>query len=198
MDRRRHRTRLRLQAALRDMLAEMPLSAVSVDALTRRAGVTRPTFYANYATLVDMLDDYLGELLDEVETRHEHTFRDMTTADREARLRGLAVSVFEDLDRSDPRLATILAGVPSLAAEARFAGLVERLMARFGPAGARPVPDGARAIHAHFHTGAFIGLLRLWLGRAETGMTPAIMGRAFTDLALHGRLGAEPDSWGDT
>lgn len=189
MNARSRRTRLRLQAALRDLLAEKPLSAISIDALARRAGVTRPTVYAHYSGLPALLEDHLDALLSEIEARHAALLDDAPCADLPARLQALVTSVFADIDRDDPRLRALLEGVPGLDAEARFAALVERLIPRGDPAGASACPE-ARRLHAHFFTGAFVGLLRLWLARPPRLDAPA-MGRAFSELALRGRLGAD-------
>lgn len=188
MDIRRRRTRLRLQAALRDLLAERPLAEISVESLAQRAGTTRQTFYANYSGLAEMLEEYLSALLDEIEARHGALLAQTTPEERPARMRSYVTSVFADIDRDDPRLKALLAGVPSLAAEARFAALVERLLERGDPAGQPPLPPTARRIQTHFYTGAFVGMLRLWVTGPE-GVDADTMGHAFVELALHGRLG---------
>lgn len=45
----------RILAAVRDVLAEAGVEAVTVDAVARRAGVSRPTVYRRYPTRVDLL-----------------------------------------------------------------------------------------------------------------------------------------------
>ena len=60
---------LRLHAALRQMLGQMPLRDISVEALVRQAGVTRPTFYAHFTDVPEMLGEYLDHLLAEM-SRH--------------------------------------------------------------------------------------------------------------------------------
>lgn len=187
MDPRRRRSRLRLHAALRALLTERPLAEISVDALTRRAGVARPTFYANYTAIADMLDEYITALLDETAARHVPPAQCGDDAALRDHLAQAAERALTDLDRRDPRLRAILDGVPGLAPEARFADLVERLMEAPQPGPAAP----ARRIRAHYHTGAFVGVLRLWV-RGADGLTAAALGRAFADLTVFGRRGAAP------
>ncbi len=188
MDPRRRRSRLRLHVALRSLLAERPLADISVGALTRRAGVARPTFYANYTAIADMLDEYISGLLDETAARHAPpTLCEDEIAVRDHLARA-AERALNDLDPADPRLRAVLEGVPGLAPEARFADLVERLM-DVPQAGLAPQ---ARRIRANYHTGAFVGLVRLWV-RGADGPTAAALGRAFADLTVFGRRGA-PDS----
>lgn len=187
MDPRRRRTQMRLQSALRELLAEMPLEAISIDALSKRAGVTRPTFYAQYASLTAMLEDYLQSLLDEIEARSEAVQpKKKAGGDRLGHMAAFIGQVFADLDRDDPRLSALIAGVPTLGAEARFAALVERQLARDDSEAQPALTQMDRRIHAHFYTGAFIGALRLWLSRPE-GLTAAELGRAYAELTLFGR-----------
>ncbi|MHA6344590.1 TetR/AcrR family transcriptional regulator [Roseivivax sp. CAU 1761] len=196
MDKRRRRTRMRLQLALRDLLAVQPLSAITVEALCQRAKVTRPTFYANYANTAEMLEEYLTELLAEMERRHVTALEGVPCEERPARMRALSASIFRDLGAGDPRLAALVAGVPSLEAEARFARLVEGCIERGDPEGAAGLPAPIARMHAHFFTGAFIGLLRFWLA-GRGGLDAELMAHHFTQLCLYGRLGAAlPESEG--
>lgn len=197
MDPRRRRTRLRLQAALRELLAEMPLEAISIDALSKRAGVTRPTFYAQYSSLTAMLEDYLQSLLDEIEARTEEAQpQKQADSHRLEHMADFIARVFTDLDRDDPRLHALIAGVPTLAAEARFAEMVERQLARDECEAQPALTEMDRRIHAHYYTGAFIGALRLWLTRPE-GLTAADLGRAYAELTLYGRDGPQIPRDGD-
>ena len=187
---------MRLQAALCDLLAEMPLESISIDALSRRAGVTRPTFYAQYPNLTAMLEDYLQSLLDEIEARSEQALPQKAGSNRLKHMADFMARVFADLDRDDPRLHALIAGVPTLGAEARFAELVERQLARDEHAAQPVLTDLDRRIQAHFYTGAFIGALRLWLSR-PAGLTAADLGQAYAELTLYGRDCAQLTCDGD-
>ncbi|ETX28556.1 TetR/AcrR family transcriptional regulator [Roseivivax isoporae] len=189
MDIRRRRTRLRLDRALKQLLSERPLADVSVGMLCKRAGVTRQTFYDNYGGIPQMLDAYLTLLLSEIEARHARLMDHPPPEETAERMRALAQSVFADIDPADARLRALFDGVPGLAAERRFAALVEGFLERGDPCGDALLEPDARRVHAHFFTGAFIGLLRLWVSDASP-RDPALMAHYFTSLALGGRFGS--------
>ncbi|KAA9008026.1 TetR/AcrR family transcriptional regulator [Histidinibacterium aquaticum] len=189
MDLRRRRTRSRLQAALRSLLSEGPLSAVTVEELTRRAGVTRPTFYSNYSDLSDMLGEYLDGLLAELDRRNAELLeRSGECESTRADMARITASIFADLDRDDPRLHALLGGVPGLTPEVRFARMVEGLIDRSVHSG-HPAPTREeKVVAAHFFTGAFLGLVRLWASRPE-GIDALMLGEAFSNYVYNGRAG---------
>lgn len=188
MDKRRRRTRLRLQAALRSLLAEKPLAEISVDALTRAAGVTRPTFYSNYTDLTAMLDEYLTGLLAEMARRHSAIIDDPERGTPEMLAR-IVEQALIDIDRSDPRLHTLLNGVTHLTPETRFAEMVEQMMDQCDPIDRPFASEAARRLHPHFFTGAFVGMLRFWVTRPD-GIDAKMMAAAFTQFGTSGRFGA--------
>lgn len=51
--------------ALMQLLREKPLSAISVSELAARAGVSRMTYYRNYACKEDIFASYLQDLIDD-------------------------------------------------------------------------------------------------------------------------------------
>ena len=192
MDPRRLKSRLRLHAALRQMLGQMPLRDISVEALVRQAGVTRPTFYAHFADVPEMLGEYLDHLLAEM-SRRRH--RDIACSDGAfPPLDSLGASVagaLRDLDPLDPRLQAILDGVPGLSPELRFAAMLQEMMEANAPAVHAGLSPGQRQLQAHFFTGAFVGLVRLWISR-KTELTADELGEAFADLVRNGAQGDIP------
>lgn len=129
MDPRRHRTRLRPEAAPRALLSEKPLAEISGEELSRRAGITRQTFYGHFVGLPAMLGTYLDGFLAEVERRNAEVRRaPADAAGLQEMLRRKFERVFRDLPRDDPQLRALLDGVPGLALEDRFAELVEELI----------------------------------------------------------------------
>lgn len=62
MDHRRQKTKRAFQQALFDLLATKPIEQITVVELSRRAGVSRRTFYVHYQTITDILTDYRQEL----------------------------------------------------------------------------------------------------------------------------------------
>lgn len=198
MDKRRFRSRLRLQRALRDLIAETPAcGAVSVEALARRAGVTRQTFYTHYGSIGAMLDEYLTELLAEMARRHDNALSQASVTEKPERLRALVASIFADLDADDPRLGAILRGVPGIAPEARLAAQVERFLAADDALCGIARDPAERAAEAHFYAGAFLGLVRYWVGLGPGRPDPDAIARRFADLSLNGRghrVGQTPPS----
>ncbi|MEM7689041.1 MAG: TetR/AcrR family transcriptional regulator [Pseudomonadota bacterium] len=63
LDPRRTRSRQKLRAALAQILGDRQLEEVSVDELTRAAGVSRPTFYSNYESVQGLMEECVSERL---------------------------------------------------------------------------------------------------------------------------------------
>ena len=59
--------------ALMQLLKEKPLSSISVSELTRRAGVSRMTYYRNYSRKEDIFVSYLGDIIAD----YNEDFRDL-------------------------------------------------------------------------------------------------------------------------
>lgn len=182
MDRRSQRSRIRLNAALRGLLRVRPLSEVSVEQLTRHAGVSRPTFYAHYARVVDLLDEYLETLLSEVRARHDAGGQPGSILNEDA-VADLVAGILIDIGDPDPRLRAILDGVPGLTAEDRFATTIEHLIQIDIPC----VDPMERALSAAIMSGAFVGVLRNWC-RDNVSSDAALMGRTFARFVFHGHF----------
>jgi AcrR family transcriptional regulator len=67
-DPRVRRSRLALEAALRDLIAERDLAQISVGDITSRAGVNRSTFYEHYAGVHDLAAAACTSMFDELIT----------------------------------------------------------------------------------------------------------------------------------
>ena len=64
-DRRIRKTRQLLRQSLTELLAQKPLSKITVQELTQRADVNRGTFYSHYKDITDMKEQLERELFDE-------------------------------------------------------------------------------------------------------------------------------------
>ncbi len=64
MDPRIKKTRRDIRLALVELLKEMPYEKVTIKLIAERAMVARPTFYAHYNCVQDILVDYLKDLFD--------------------------------------------------------------------------------------------------------------------------------------
>ncbi|WP_268794696.1 TetR/AcrR family transcriptional regulator [Roseivivax jejudonensis] len=174
------------------MMAETQPDSISVEALARRAGVTRQTFYAHYTCIGAMLEEHLQGLLTEIAARHRRAFSDADDAVAPERLRELMTSVFADLDADDPRLAALLDGPVASEVEARFADLVTQFLTDADAAGSEALTPRENAAQARFFAGGFLSLLRHWLALGSERPPPEVMGGMLADFCLYGRKGRCP------
>lgn len=124
--------REKLGTALRQALTQMPLSKISVSALTRAAGVTRQAFYYHFSSLNDLnswvfreevtarLTTGSGEWLDAIETTmlwmHDHrdeTASAMKTIEPNDLWAFFASHIQELIESRLPGTATSLPGIRS-------------------------------------------------------------------------------------
>lgn len=72
IDRRKERTRQMLHDALMELIVEKGYEAISIQDITDRANVARPTFYLHYKTKDDLLFDGLREVYDGLVHNADH------------------------------------------------------------------------------------------------------------------------------
>lgn len=58
-------TRMCIGEALISLMAQKPLEAIKISDIAKRAGISRMTYYKYYQTKVDILSDYLEEIVAE-------------------------------------------------------------------------------------------------------------------------------------
>lgn len=98
-DRRVHRTRMRLQQAMLELLKEKDARSITVRELTQRADVNRGTFYAHYKDVFDLLDQMEQDLFQ----RLTQLLSSYSTQDLQRGLTPLLTDVFRFV-RDDPVL----------------------------------------------------------------------------------------------
>ncbi len=181
------------------LLAEKPLSAISVDDLARGAGISRPTFYFYFASKDAVLLSLLDRVVAEADAATREAFGRPTSGPREGWRR--AITAYFETFRAHRGLTLAWAEARSSNGEIRdlWAGVVEawvkRCTAAIEAERARgTAPDGPaardlavvltstneRALYATFsgdgpalaETGAVDVLLEVWL-RAIYGTSPA-------------------------
>ncbi|SES24612.1 DNA-binding transcriptional regulator, AcrR family [Tranquillimonas rosea] len=184
MHKRRETSRNKLQHALREALCEQPLCQLSIEGLSRQAGVTRQTFYANYAGLQDMLSAYLDDFLANLEEMRRASGCITTGDDVEAKFTAHVASILRWIDRDDPRLRTILSGGSGLDLQARFATLFETLM-RLERGGEDLPPTPLMRTKVYFFSGALLGVMRFWVFHAED-LDAEDVANSFALLAMRG------------
>jgi AcrR family transcriptional regulator len=190
---------LAILATAERLLAEKPLSAISVDDLARGAGISRPTFYFYFASKDAVLLTLLDRVVAEADAVTREAFDRPASGPREGWRR--VITAYFETFRAHRSLTLAWAEARSSNAEIRalWAGVVEEWVQRCAAAietererGAAPPGPAARdlavvltstnerALYATFsgdgpalaETGAVDVLLEVWL-RAIYGTSPA-------------------------
>ncbi|QQA43891.1 TetR/AcrR family transcriptional regulator [Pelagovum pacificum] len=192
MDPRRSRSRAKLKAALKDLLAEKRIEEVRVDELCQRAGVTRPTFYANFGEVHALLDDHLEALVLDLRDqiiRHAPDPGPLLSAEEKHRRATIVLTwLFQQIGTDDPLIRRLLIDGEATRVERPFIGLFDTILRenREAAPGRPHVSDAHRDVGVHFFTGAIMSLLRLWL--QEPGrMTAADLAAIGAHFMTYGR-----------
>ncbi|WP_221796792.1 TetR/AcrR family transcriptional regulator [Oceanobacter mangrovi] len=69
MDTRRLKSRAKLRKALAELLQQHSLEDISIEQIAESAGVTRPTFYSNYQSRQDIVNEHVRDWLDQRQQR---------------------------------------------------------------------------------------------------------------------------------
>ena len=181
------------------LMAQRPLSAISVDDLARGAGISRPTFYFYFASKDAVLLTLLDRVVAEADAATQDAFRGRPSGPREGWRR--AITAYYETFRAHRALTLAWAGARSTNAEVRelwaqvFEGWVRRcaeaIEAERARGAAPPGPPAReiavalnsmneRVLYATFtgdgpavaESGAVDVLLEIWL-RAIYGTSPA-------------------------
>lgn len=152
------RTREALQQAMMELLAEQSLEAITVRAITARAGVGYATFFRHFpdkeALLGDIVEALTGDFLHQVTPL-------LRQRDRRAAARSLCAYV-------EARLPLHKALIAGEAGETVRAGLLRRYMAAVAHASAK-TPEGPLDDLVLFHlVSTILNLLAWWLRNLET------------------------------
>ena len=155
------------------LLAEKPLSAISVDDLARGAGISRPTFYFYFASKDAVLLSLLDRVVAEADAATREAFGRTTSGPREGWRR--AITAYFETFRAHRGLTLAWAEARSSNGEIRdlWAGVVEAWVQRCAAAieaerARGAAPDGP----AVAEDDVVDVLLEVWL-RAVYGSAPA-------------------------
>jgi len=194
MDPRRSRSRAKLQAALKTLLADAGIEQIRVEELCRVAGVTRPTFYANCGSVHGLLDDYLADLIDRLRVKISQHMSDagpaLPNAEKQRRAEAVLTWFFDAVGTDDPRMRCLLNEGEAVRIEAPFAALFRELLnVRQEEDPGQPWLDPVtREIPLHFFTGAILALLRLRFSQPEP-MPASVLATHAALLMTYGRAG---------
>ena len=160
-DRRVHRTRRTLHAALVDLILERGWDRVSVVDVCMRAGVGRSTFYLHYADKEDLLIGGLDLVRDRIRASSRERF-------------GFLDGLFEHVDESRRLFRAVIGKKSGLAVQRRFRAIVLELIQ-----GDLGTDD---PIVARYLTGALVEIL-IWWVEVKRPVPAAVVQRRFTQLA---------------
>jgi AcrR family transcriptional regulator len=160
-DRRVHRTRRMLHAALVDLILERGWDAVTVADVCARAEVGRSTFYVHYADKEDLLIGGLDLVRDQLRASSRERF-------------GFLDGLFEHVDESRRLFRAVIGKKSGLAVQRRFRAIVLELI------------EGDLAtgdpIVARYLAGALVEIL-IWWVEVKRPVPAATVQRRFTELA---------------
>ncbi|WP_369855676.1 TetR/AcrR family transcriptional regulator [Candidatus Thalassolituus haligoni] len=109
MDVRREKSREKLRHALAELLREQSLEQISIEQITDKAGVTRPTFYSNYQSRQDIIIEHVEHWLARRETLFQAFLEDQQTPEPD-RLVAFIEHLLNTLSPDDTLLQLALSG----------------------------------------------------------------------------------------
>jgi len=163
-DPRQIRTRAALREALLDLLEDEGVEHVSVSALTRRAGVSRPTFYAHFEDVGSVLFEELDTLLTEEEEAFRAAVEGLYGAAAGHALRPVLTALTHRIGRQERMFRSVLSGRAGAAARDRVwrhQVTVNRYYLDTQPHHA--LPDHELELVASFCAGGILDLHLRWL-----------------------------------
>ncbi|NYI04656.1 TetR/AcrR family transcriptional regulator [Allostreptomyces psammosilenae] len=168
------RSRAALEAALRELIAQRPLSRISVSDVTKHAGVNRSTFYEHYADVADLAASACTAVFDELVAATPTGDRDLPPGDGAPPGSRLA-DLFSHVAEHAPLYRALLG-------EDGSARVHNHLLRRFTRAvhAARATARDEPAVYdpaAAFVAGALLGVIVDWLEH-DRPVTPGELGAA--------------------
>ncbi|MFK4754183.1 TetR/AcrR family transcriptional regulator [Oceanobacter antarcticus] len=109
MDVRREKSREKLRHALAELLRDQSLEQISIEQITDKAGVTRPTFYSNYQSRQDIIIEHVEHWLARRETLFQAFLEDQQTPEPD-RLVAFIEHLLNTLSPDDTLLQLALSG----------------------------------------------------------------------------------------
>src|SRR5690348_13436851 len=94
-DRRKERTRQLLRDALLELISEKGYEAITLQDITDRANVARPTFYLHFKDKQDLLFSSIREIYDDLVARQNNAHKHMNLADAMVDLKQSDASDFQ-------------------------------------------------------------------------------------------------------
>lgn len=192
MDPRQRHSRDKLRGAIEALLAEKPLDALTIEEITRTAGVTRPTFYSHYgsadALALDAVEAALARL-GETFVAH-HAPANIPPLER---LGGFLAHLAAGAGKSGRMLELAMTGRAGEAAFRAVQAELSRLLGERARAVGTRMKKGELELVACFYGAAIAAVLAAQM-RGEIKASPAQLGRTLAGLVHDGvgdKLGGE-------
>lgn len=162
------RTRQMLRTALFALLESQHFDAITVLAITERAGLNPATFYLHYDDKWDLLNSIVAEIGSIVEAHQPLVFR------LENGQKGISPTIdlrlFEHIEqyRDFYRLMLGKNGIPAVRheLERQFQQVVRLVIAQLPEV--LEGHDIPAALIEHYYAGAYLGAIQWWLGQSES------------------------------
>jgi len=194
MDARRLKSRAKLRTALAELLQQYSLEEISIEQITEKAGVTRPTFYSNYDSRQDIINEHVGQWLEQREVLFDEYIRGDQTPGYD-RLRSLIEHMLLTINPDDMLLKLALSG----RAGDQALDMVRQQHIRFFRKRAeqglsKPVDDEELRLITTFYSGAILSVIVEVL-RKELPFEPVALSHRLASMIYRGisHLITQPD-----
>lgn len=175
IDPRIERSRQAIRIALLDCMREKDLRKITVAEITRRAGLSRPTFYLHYTSIAEVLVEYLADVLHQANDTFSTNIEKMGGAQA-----GLVsfITFFQDVgNHADLFRLVSQIGAENTMREYFYASFVLYLDDYAARHHVQILPT-VRHLSASFLVGALVGVIYYWLD-AEIQIPAEQMGSYF-------------------
>ena len=186
-DRRKERTRQLLRDALLELIPEKGYEAISLQDITDRANVARPTFYLHFKDKQDLLFSSLREIYDDLVARQHGSHADLIQL--MTNLETAEDSDFQHVAKHAEFYKVMLSDKGSIAflvmvLEYLSTIMESELVNKIAPNGtaARIPPD----LIASYLAGAELGIVNWWLKHNDMRYSPQQISRMLNHLCLLG------------
>ncbi|MBS4209439.1 TetR-like C-terminal domain-containing protein [Bacillus sp. FJAT-50079] len=162
-DLRVYRTRKYLKKAFISLLEEQEFYKISVQALTKKAEINRVTYYLHYQDMDDFIEQFLQDLLDEIETILMAKYDAPEEPDYEL---NILVTFLEYISANSHIYKTLMVSKSIPYFTPRLIELMQKMILQ-DETHTSPAFQGSdipKDIAAWYGTSAMVGTIALWLG----------------------------------
>jgi AcrR family transcriptional regulator len=180
-----------MRAALLELIAEQSYESITVTAITKRASVSRPTFYLHYKSKDDLLLDHLDLVFEQYIKIVEPHMQDNEIGDQ------IGVEVFKMLEDQTLLLKTIVDSGADHLLHQRFEAYSRRMVEQFIEINSNSHTLSPQVLDyvADYLSGALWAIIKHWL-ISDMSAPAEVVGRIFhaliypamTNILINGAL----------